>query len=87
MDSLTENVARVEMKGESTARDVTGLTNNMVSLTETVTRVEMKGDSTARAVATLTVSTDRRFDELKAGQVRLEQTQLEILTFLRSKFN
>ncbi len=56
-------------------------------LKEAVEKVEISGNSTARAVANLTVSTGHQFDELKASQVRLEETQQEILSFLRNKFN
>lgn len=42
---------------------------------EVATRVEQKADTTAKGVADLTISTQKRFEELKAGQEQLSANQ------------
>jgi uncharacterized phage infection (PIP) family protein YhgE len=42
------------------------------------TRAEQKADTTAKAVAELTITTQRQYRELTAGQGRIEANQQEI---------
>lgn len=51
------------------------------------TKAELKaaGESTARAVANLTVTTQKQYEELKAGQEQLKAGQDLILQILREK--
>ncbi len=84
---LKITVSTIETTVGDLKTDVSDLKGTVWELKEAVEKIEVSGHSTARAVANLTVSTGRQFDELKAGQVRLEETQQEILSFLRNKFN
>ena len=45
---------------------------------EVATRAEQKADTTAKGVADLTISTQKQFDELRAGQEQLRARQEQL---------
>ena len=49
-------------------------------LTEIATRADQKADTTAKGVAELTISTQKQFEELRAGQEQLRTVQEQLRT-------
>jgi peptidoglycan hydrolase CwlO-like protein len=71
-----------EVKGDlvEVKSDLTEVKGDLVSLNKIVSKVEATGQITANGLANLTISSQKQFEELKAGQeeLRTNQQQLKI---------
>lgn len=52
---------------------------------EVAVRADQNADTAARGVANLTVTTQKQFEELRAGQAELKTGQEAIMRYLREK--